>query len=131
MTLKPICFLFLLSACVTAVGQEVLAPLTYQHRPSAPKSSDTLKLELPFFDDFANYEGAPDHKRWLTYDALVNKSYAWDAPTVGIVTLDALDKNGNLYPQASTSLFAADTLASQIIRLDSLTSPSRRSQSPS
>ena len=131
MTLKPICFLLLLSACVTSMGQEVLAPLSFQARPSAPKSSDTLKLELPFFDDFANYEGAPDHKRWLTYDALVNKSYAWEAPTIGIVTLDALDKNGNLYPQASTNLFAADTLASQIIRLDSLTSPSRRALRPS
>jgi hypothetical protein len=87
--------------------------------------------ELPFFDDFAEYEGLPDSKRWLTFQAFVNKDYAPQAPTVGIVTLDALDANGNLYHQASSNLFAADTLASQIVRLDSLTGTYQRKLQPS
>ena len=47
-------------------------------------------------------------------------------PSVGMVTLDALDGNGNLYAQASTNPFTADTLASQIIRLDSVTGTYQR-----
>lgn len=94
--------------------------------PQPPKSGDTLILELPFFDDFSNYTGLPDSKRWLTFDAFVNQDYAPYPPTVGVVTLDALNANGDLYPQATTSLFPADTLASQIIRLDSITGSSAR-----
>lgn len=112
-------------------SQEILAPLSSSSRIITHKSSDTLILELPFFDDFAEYEGAPDRKRWLTFQAFVNKSYAPQAPTVGIVTLDALNEYGDLYPQASTNLFMADTLASQIIRLDSLTGTYQRKLNPS
>lgn len=114
-----------------AAGQEVLAPLTSSFRPAAAKGTDTLLLELPFFDDFADYEGLPDAKRWLTSHAYVNKDYAPKAPSVGVVTLDALDAQGNLYPKASSNLFAADTLASQIIRLDSLTGSYQRRLQPS
>ena len=104
----------------------MLAPLSAAQRPQTAKSADTLVLELPFFDDFAEYEGLPDPKRWLTYQAFVNKDYAPMPPSVGMVTLDALDGNGNLYAQASTNPFTADTLASQIIRLDSVTGTYQR-----
>lgn len=116
----------LIVATLSALGQEVLIPLSSQHRSPASKHRDTVVLTLPFFDDFSNYEGTPDAKRWLTPHALVNRDYAPKAPTLGMVTLDALDECGNLYTQASTNLFGADTLASQPIRLDSLLSPTRR-----
>ena len=109
----------------------MLAPLSAAARPEAPKSSDTVVLELPFFDDFADYEGLPDARRWLSTQAFVNKDYAPQAPTIGMVTLDALDAYGNLYPQASTNLFTADTLMSQTIRLDSLTGTYQRRLQPS
>ena len=109
-------------------AQESLVPLSSAPRHHMPKSNDTLLLELPFFDDFSNYEGIPSPKRWLSFDAFVNKDYAPEPPTVGMVTLDALNKEGNLYPHASTNLFSADTLASQIIRLDSITSTHHKLQ---
>ena len=112
-------------------AQEVLAPLSSAMRPSIAKSIDTMVLELPFFEDFADYEGLPDAKKWLTFQAYVNKDYAPLAPTIGMATLDALDANGNLYPQASSNLFSADTLASQVIRLDSLTGTYQRRLQPS
>ena len=118
--------MLLLGLCAATHCQEVLAPLSAAQRPQTAKSADTLVLELPFFDDFAEYEGLPDPKRWLTYQAFVNKDYAPMPPSVGIVTLDALDGNGNLYAQASTNPFTADTLASQIIRLDSVTGTYQR-----
>lgn len=115
----------------TVVGQELVAPLSSMPSNNASKSNDTLVLELPFFDDFADYEGMPSSKLWLPSQAFVNKDYAPEAPTVGMATLDALDANGNLYPHASTNLFAADTLTSQIIRLDSLTGTYQRRLQPS
>ncbi len=112
-------------------AQEVLAPLSSANRPSPRKSTDTLTLELPFFDDFSNYEGLPSPARWLTYDAFVNKDYAPEPPTIGIVTLDALNQQGDLYPNASTNIFSADTLTSQRIRLDSITGIYNRKLQPS
>lgn len=109
----------------------MLAPLSSSFRPQAAKSTDTLILELPFFDDFSDYEGVPDARRWLSTQAFVNKDYAPQAPTIGMVTLDALDAYGNLYPQASTNLFAADTLMSQTVRLDSMTGTYQRLLQPS
>lgn len=121
----------MMGLCTATHCQEVLAPLSAALRPSAPKSTDTLVLELPFFDDFAEYEGLPDTKRWLSVQAYINKDYAPEAPTIGTATLDALDADGNLYPQASSNLFGADTLASQIVRLDSLTGAYQRRLQPS
>ena len=77
-------------------------------------------LRLPFFDDFSNYQGRPDSLRWCPSGALANRDFDALPPTLGMVTFDALDEQGRLYPHATTSLFAADTLQSQIIRLDSV-----------
>ena len=90
------------------------------------KGGESIVLQLPFFDDFSDYEGYPDQSRWQSVQAYVGKGYAREAPTVGMATLDALNENGDLYPQASTNLFTADTLTSQVIRLDSLTGTIRR-----
>lgn len=110
---------------------EWIAPLSSSHRQQPPKQTDTVTIEIPFFDDFSNYEGLPDPKRWLSSDAFVNSDYGPLPPTVGMVTLDALNANGDLYPQASTNTFTADTLASQFIRLDSITGTYRRQLHPS
>ncbi|MBQ6955460.1 MAG: T9SS type A sorting domain-containing protein [Bacteroidales bacterium] len=113
-----------------AYGQEVLMGLSSKRMPPAWKSIDTVTLTLPFFDDFSGYEGYPSPALWLSTQALVGKTYAREAPTVGMVTLDALDANGDLYPQASTNPFTADTLASQPIRLDSVMGTIRRALTP-
>lgn len=124
--------LLLLSLCSTA--QEVLRPLSLQRIPSASKSiqpkSDIQPLTLPFFDDFSGNGGLLDQQRWSGHQALVNDGYGAFPPTVGMVTLDALDSRGNLYAGASTGLFQGDTLTSQPIRLDSLFSPQRRPLNP-
>lgn len=105
-------------------AQELLTPI---YRGIAPKQyRDTFQLLLPFFDDFSSYQGLPDAKLWLTDHAFINQDYDAFPPTVGMATLDALDAQGNLYGQESDGVFPADTLASQIIRLDSLFSPVKR-----
>lgn len=121
--------LLLATTCVQA--QEVLLPLQAYPRDYSPaKAADTQWVQLPFFDDFANYEGVPNQRLWMGGQAYVNKDYAPLPPTLGMVTLDAINAQGTLYPQASSSRFSADTLASQPIRLDSLLSPSKRGLTP-
>lgn len=118
-------FINLLSAQEVLIG---LSSVDISKKNS--KESKGVVLQLPFFDDFSDYEGFPSPKRWLSMQAYVGKSYARQAPTVGMVTLDALDENGDLYPQASTNPFTADTLTSQQIRLDSITGTIRRPLHP-
>ena len=108
-----LCFHLSLSPLVSA--QEVLLPL--QSVPSSPKVQKTSveAVTLPFFDDFSH--GA------ISYflpsgGATVDDGAGLLPPTVGVVTLDAIDQSGHLYPHASIAPFTADTLTSLPIKLD-------------
>lgn len=81
------------------------------------RSADAVKL--PFLDDFSNYTGYPNSQLWLDRQGYVNTGFAILPPTIGVVTLDALDEYGRVYPQAERIAFPADTLTSNLIRLDS------------
>lgn len=83
-------------------------------------------IQLPFTDDFSHYTGYPDTSLWVDNYAYVSTGYAYNAPTIGSVLLDAVDHRGQLYEQASTSTFGADTLTSRPIRLDSVFVPLKR-----
>ena len=85
---------------------------------------------LPFSDDFSNYTGYPDTARWIGNQAFVNQSFAVNPPTIGSVTLDALNEQGRIYEHASKSSFGADTLLSRPIRLDSIFYPFPRALTP-
>lgn len=104
-----------------AVAQEVLVPVGHAaHRVHAAKADVADTIELPFFDDFAGYSGAPDARLWADGGASVSDGYAPLPPTVGAMTLDAYDAAGSLYRQATTSLFGADTATSRALRLGAL-----------
>lgn len=126
---------FLACCAVGAQAQELLVPVASMPASTTHavmrKTVDTAALTLPFFDDFADYENAPDPARWQTDDALVNKDFGLLPPTVGVVTLDALDANGALHANAGTSTFGGDTLTSRRLRLDSAFSPQGRRLLPS
>lgn len=106
---------------LTSLGaQEVLLPLRYSQ--PLPAKAETPLL-LPFFDDFPHYASPASDTLWQMKGAYVNTGYAPYPPTVGMVTLDAFDAQGHLYPTATGVLFFADTLLSRTIRLDSLFEP--------
>lgn len=86
---------------------------------------------LPFLDDFSSYTGLPDCNLWQGDNCFVNTSYQYLPPTVGVVTLDAIDRNGVLYPSANSLGFIGDTLCSVSIRLDSLRYPIPKQLQPS
>lgn len=122
-----LCFAALLCLTPGAKAQELLTPLQHSpmgvHRNAKSITVDTLTIELPFYDDFSNYEGLPRPALWLSGNAYVNTTYAPFPPTIGVATLDAVDADGQLYPGAGIGTFAGDTLASQYLRLDSLFTP--------
>lgn len=78
---------------------------------------------LPFIDDFSSYVGKVNPQLWIGEDCQVNVGFQVFPPTVGVVTLDAINRYGELYPQANTFSFTADTLSSVSIRLDSVREP--------
>ncbi len=115
----------LLLSVLTLSAQEVLLPL--KHRVP-PQRKATEALVLPFFDDFS--DTTYSHGLWEMGGAHVNQGYAPLPPTVGMVTLDAFDADGRLYPTAASLLFGGDTLVSQRIRMDSIFSPFPRAIAP-
>ena len=84
-----------------------------------PQQRNGEAVKLPFVDDFSNYSGYPDPHLWADRQGFVNTGFAVLPPSIGVVTLDALNEYGQIYPQASHNTFPADTLTSNPIRLDS------------
>jgi hypothetical protein len=87
---------------------------------SYKSKSENLPLTLPFFEDFSNYTGYPNEKYFADKQAFVNNTYPVFPPTIGVVTLDALNEYGEIYPHLNAISKGADTLTSRFIRMDSL-----------
>ncbi len=112
-------------------AQEVLIPLNenptlinhLKNNPALKAFSNTSPdtLSLPFFDDFSNYLVYPSDSFWIDKRAFVNQSYGIIPPSIGVVTLDAIDYNGRLYDNASVNGFLADELTSVPIDLNNIT----------
>ena len=128
---KMLLLFFLLGLCAPLVAQEFLTGLrtnpqilkeTQQHRESSKQKStvEHAPLLLPFFEDFSNYTGYPNERLFMDKQAFVNNTFPIFAPTIGVVTLDALNEYGELYPHLAITSKGADTLTSRYIRLDSL-----------
>ena len=94
-----------------------------QKSPSVSFAPALDTLDLPFFDDFsAQTAGIPDQRRWINRYVFVNNSYPINPPTMGAATFDILDETGRVYSHAGPSTFAADTLTSKPIKLQTIDS---------
>lgn len=122
-------FIFLFSIGINA--QEVLLDLeTNPHiygKTNNFHQKTTTAVKLPFFDDFANYWNYPNPDLWQDDAVFINVSYGYKPKTIGVATFDALNAKGNIYAHASSNNFAADSLTSLPIRLDSLLDGSMQS----
>ncbi len=78
----------------------------------------TDSLGLPFIDDFARGIGDPYAPHWVDQEAFVNRQYGINPPSIGVVTLDAVDESGKLPPNANTSGYASDELTSRAFKLE-------------
>ncbi len=82
--------------------------------------TDESSIFLPFVADFSHPIGYPSQDQFIGFQTFVNNKLAIYPPTIGTVTLDALDEKGEVYAHAESSQFSADTLLSRTIRLDKL-----------
>lgn len=86
---------------------------------NSQKNSQNILLDLPFYDDFSNSFVYPDSTKWVDKYAFVNQSYAKNPINVGVITLDAINQYGDVYPYLpSHSSAIADYLTSQPIKLN-------------
>ncbi|MBR4136671.1 MAG: T9SS type A sorting domain-containing protein [Bacteroidales bacterium] len=102
---------------LTGVSQNAVIAKEAKKAPVAIKNGTAVKL--PFLEDFSSYTGYPNPALWQDRQGFVNNTYPVFPPSIGVVTLDALDENGRVYAHAERTPFAADTLTSNLIRLDS------------
>lgn len=130
--LKKAGFVLLFSLfSVLSFAQIIISPIGSFVDMQKQKRQSSDDIFLPFIDDFSNYVGIPNPDKWESFGAVVNCSYQFNPPSVGVATLDATDIYGKLYAHATSSPFYADTLASRFIRLDSVLSPYDIALSPS
>ncbi|KAA3438726.1 T9SS type A sorting domain-containing protein [Rufibacter hautae] len=127
-------FLILILGGWTARAQ-VLTPLTSLPRLGADFGKTALKpgntpqplasgdtLALPFFDDFAKGEGAPDPALWTSRGGVsVTNRYAANPPSIFAASFDGLQADGQPYG-VSTSIGPTDTLTSKPFNLGGLQS---------
>jgi len=134
MTKHTFGILILIFFSVSAVAQEILTTPAYnpavsnQYQLKVKKSNtqSTEAITLPFYDDFSVISVYPSSSRWADSSVFINTDYAKFPPSIGVATLDALDKKGKLYTGAGPNPFDADNITSLPLRLDSILSPVKR-----
>ncbi len=119
----------------TTLAQEVMVgvseniSLKKQHfQLKQTNQADTLSL--PFVDDFSDGRVYPNPSKWADDEAFINQDYGKFPVTVGVATMDAIDRNGDIYDNANAFPFEADHLTSNPIRLDSVFAPVPKALTP-
>lgn len=126
-------FAFLIGIIPQVNSQEILTGLKQNvqlvkaYKTNAFKNDRSYEaVQLPFIEDFSTYTGYPAPSLFKDNQGFVNSSFPLQPPSIGVVTLDAIDGAGKVYRHASRDVFGADTLTSRPIRLDSLFNPTPR-----
>lgn len=79
-------------------------------------------IDLPFIDDFSYAGPYPDRNLWLDNKVFVNTTMAYNPPSVGVATFDAINYNGKPYGTQG-EYGVGDTLTSNYINLRSISNP--------
>lgn len=132
-------YMLILLLPLMAISQEYLSGVSgnpvikeyLQKNPASPILKSEFRtvpsIELPFYDDFSEISIYPDTSRWWDNEAFINSTFAYFPVNYGVATLDVIDANGNVYPEATPFTFLADRLTSLPIRLDSVFDPATQS----
>jgi|WetSurMetagenome_2_1015567.scaffolds.fasta_scaffold00284_6 hypothetical protein len=121
---RSIIIITLLSLASQVNAQEVITGVmnnpslaTGETRSKKTMLKSSAMLTLPFYDDFSYKQLTPASRLWSDRYVFINNTFSTDQRNQGIATFDALDQNGNLYPNAAAIPFAADTLTSLPINM--------------
>lgn len=133
-------FLFVLislTICTIASAQEILVGASHQNEIKKhalikhySKALNVDTLVLPFIDDFSDSKVFPNNAYWQDDFVYINNSFPLNQPSFGVATFDVLDNNGELYEDASSNAFIADSLTSHCVRLDSIFEPFPKKLTP-
>lgn len=120
-----------LSGADLKAQQETIVGLSHNQQLTSDNNKNDLKrayqkfayqqqdtIQLPFIRDFAGFVGYPDPNYWSDNQAFVNHQYAKNSVSIGVVTLDAINSEGDVYNHANSAGFSADTLTSNPVNLD-------------
>ncbi len=127
-------FIFSLTCIGQANAQEVLFPLTEnpvikQYLKTHVISDDaayrvqsvTDTITLPFREDFSGRGIYPVDTNWIDSSAFINSTFCFMPVTIGVATLDGINKYGNPYDPLSGASDTADFLTSKYIKFSSPT----------
>ena len=98
-----------------------------EHTTKKEKQVQSLKIQsgtkqntinVPFIEDFAKSVGYPHPDLWEDNLAFINHQYSDNPVSIGVATLDAINAEGDIYKNANSSGFSADTLTSNPINLN-------------
>ena len=114
------CFVVPILLCQNVFAQsetlEYLATANVPMLKSVSQLQTSLKT-LPFFDDFAYPFHSPIANLWEKSDVYVNSSFAKNYVTIGVATFDAMNNQGRLHSNVSTTATISDVLTSLPINL--------------
>jgi len=98
----------------------------YQQNSSKEKSTidPAAPIHLPFIDDFSGSNVYPSSHNWIDSNAFINNTYAISPISIGVATLDAIDKKGDIHQGLTSYPKVSDYLCSRPLRLDSITTGS-------
>ena len=100
-------------------GFELLPLSGYRALENAPIKARIRAIDsinLPFIDDFSYAGPYPDSDLWLDNKVYINNDMAFNPPSVGVATFDAIDAKGRPYSNG-TQVGSADTLTSNYINV--------------
>ena len=131
-------FLFLLFS-ISSFCQEQLTGLQYnpvvKDKMSEMNSlrsdayfSDTIPVTVPFFDDFSKSSVFPSPQRWIDQYGFENDDWAINPVNLGVLTLDAINDSGSMYPDAvaGPENFIADHLPVLLLKRNNHVSPKNK-----
>ena len=127
---RTACVFFMVFVFVSVSAQELVFPINgnpviKQYLKAHPSElsmrrvlSDGDTLPLPFIDDFSRRGIYPYDSLWYDRDAFVNSTFSSHPVTIGVATLDGIDRFGNPYDPFSSISDVADFLTSRPIHLN-------------
>lgn len=101
-------------------AQEYLTSFNEGYVVENQRSTRDVSVSLPFFDDFSSSYKFTDDSKWEPNNVYVSANFPLMPVNYNAATFDVADRYGKIYSNGSANPFAADTLKSVKIRLDSL-----------
>ncbi len=112
--------LFTITSISLSAQTEGLTRGAFNKNPISKHKKRTTRasINIPFLDDFAQYQNGFNAALWSNSGTYINASYSDNPPNIGIVTFDAIDENGEVHSFASSNSFKSDRLTSESINLN-------------